>query len=62
MWLIGGDMGVLNSKSTKNVTLLYPNLVMNNSSVIIKYHQLRFSTLRIDRVIARLIYVIEMKV
>lgn len=27
MQLLGGDMGLLNTKSTKNVTLLYPNMV-----------------------------------
>ncbi|XP_018569480.1 uncharacterized protein LOC108909581 [Anoplophora glabripennis] len=29
-FLIGGDMGILNSKRTKNVTLIYPNLYLTD--------------------------------
>ena len=27
MYLLGGDMGYIDSKSVKNLTLIYPNLV-----------------------------------
>lgn len=33
MELIGGDMGVLNPRCTKNITMLYPNMVNDHAAI-----------------------------
>lgn len=38
MTLMGGDMGILNAACTRNITLLYPNMVNEKSSIFLTFH------------------------